>query len=144
MPLEKPTRLTEMTDGDRCFYSFGLPRPSDRLSPGVQCGLIGPSGPEIPVTVVQIDAPQGGSVVVMTEVPFTIAEGAYRLIFVPWFLYDGMLNALSEVPFPETALRAFCACSQLHQEIQSISIGKEHVENNKIDCHFDDRDVNWL
>ena len=120
--LEKPARLTEMTEGDRCFYSFVVPRPSDRLTPGVQCGLIDPSGLEIPVTLVQLD---GVQLVVQTEVAFSIAEGAYRLVFVPWFLYDGMQTALGDIPFPESALRAFGKLPAERTAVDSVIIEKD-------------------
>lgn len=104
VPLENGSALTEMRQRDGHFYAFHVPRPSDRLSPGVQCNLREPSGLEVPATIVQLD---GQSLVLRCEAPLRLIEGSYRLVFVPWFLYDGMANALESVPFPEAALRAF-------------------------------------
>ena len=104
VPLEQGQRLSEMTQGEQSFYVFSVARPSDRLSPGVQCGLREPSGVEVPVTLVQIEGPR---LTLRSEVALTLAPGDYRLVFVPWFLYDEMQRALDEVPFPEVALRTF-------------------------------------
>lgn len=100
VPLEQPQCLNEMGQGQRNAYSFVVPRPSERLSPGVQCSLRLPSGLEVPVTVLQLDGPR---VVLEIDVSLALGEGSYRLVFVPWFLYDEMMRSLSEVSFPETA-----------------------------------------
>ena len=102
--VEKLCLLSEMTQGQRHYYSMEVPRPSERLSPGVQCSLREPSGLEVPVTLVQWNGPL---LVVMSEVTISVLEGGYRLVFVPWFLYDEMSRALSEVAFPASALRTF-------------------------------------
>jgi hypothetical protein len=104
VPLEHARHLTEMTEGDLHYYSFVAPRPSDRLSPGVQCNLREASGLEIPTTLVQVD---GSNVTLKLEAVLALGSGDHRLVFVPWFLYDAMSEALSKVSFPETALRAF-------------------------------------
>ncbi|MBX3170186.1 MAG: AAA family ATPase [Candidatus Eremiobacteraeota bacterium] len=102
--LEGGRPLSEMTQGEFTFYAFQLPRASERVTPGLACSLREPSGLEVPVTVAQLS---GGEVVLRSEVRLHIREGAYRLLFVPWFLYDEMHQALENVPFPEMALRAF-------------------------------------
>ena len=104
VPLEGGRCLAEMTQGDGTFYAFRLPRPSERVTPGVSCTLREPTGLEVPVTLVQLSE---GELVLRSELPITLREGGYRLIFVPWFLYDEMHKALESVPFPEMALRAF-------------------------------------
>ncbi|MBS2037917.1 AAA family ATPase [bacterium] len=104
VPLEGGRCLAEMNQAEKSFYAFRLPRPSDRVTPGVACSLREPTGLEVPVTLVQISE---GEVVLRSELPISLREGAYRLIFVPWFLYDEMQKALENVPFPEMALRAF-------------------------------------
>ncbi len=102
--LEGGRPLSEMTQGEFTFYAFQLPRPSERVTPGVSCSLREPSGLEVAVTVAQLS---GNELVLRSEVRLHIREGAYRLLFVPWFLYDEMHQALEHVPFPEMALRAF-------------------------------------
>lgn len=102
--LEGGRPLSEMTQGEFTFYSFQLPRPSERVTPGVSCSLREPSGLEVAVTVAQLS---GNELVLRSEVRLHIREGGYRLQFVPWFLYDEMHQALENVPFPEMALRAF-------------------------------------
>ncbi len=104
VPLEHARHLTEMTEGDFHYYSFVAPRPSDRLSAGVQCSLREASGLEIPTTLVQVD---GANVTIKLEAVLALGTGDHRLVFVPWFLYDAMSDALGKVAFPETALRAF-------------------------------------
>ncbi|ODT77131.1 hypothetical protein ABS71_02760 [bacterium SCN 62-11] len=102
--LESGRPLSEMTQGEITFYAFQLPRPSERVTPGVACSLREPSGLEVPVSIAQLS---GNELVLRSETRLQIREGAYRLIFVPWFLYDEMHQALESVPFPEMALRAF-------------------------------------
>ncbi len=104
VPLEVGRALSEMTQGELTYYAFQLVRPSERVTPGVSCSLREPSGLEVPVAVTQVI---GNEVVLRSEVRLSIREGSYRLLFVPWFLYDEMQTALESVPFPEMALRAF-------------------------------------
>lgn len=104
VPLESGKLLSEMTQGEQTFYAFQLVRPSERVTPGVACSLREPTGLEVPVTVVQLS---GCELVLRSEVRLSIRDGSYRLLFVPWFLYDEMHQALEKVPFPEMALRAF-------------------------------------
>ena len=124
VPLEAGRPLSEMTQGEITFYSFQLPRPSDRVTPGVSCTLREPSGLEVAVTIAQVN---GNEAVLRSEVRLQIREGAYRLIFVPWFLYDEMHQALESVPFPEMALRAFG--KQPVQRTPSRSQPMEHQLN---------------
>ena len=104
VPLEGGKLLSEMTQGEQTFYAFQLTRPSERVTPGVACSLREPTGLEVPVTVVQIS---GTELVLRSEVRLSMRDGSYRLLFVPWFLYDEMHAALEKVPFAEMALRAF-------------------------------------
>ncbi|MFN8612103.1 MAG: DEAD/DEAH box helicase [Vulcanimicrobiota bacterium] len=104
VPLEGGRCLAEMAQGEHTFYAFRLPRPSERVTPGLSCSLREPSGLELPVTLVQLSQ---GELVLRSDLPISLRDGGYRLVFVPWFLYDEMHRALESVPFPEMALRAF-------------------------------------
>lgn len=90
--------------GEGYLFEFTVLKPSERLAVGVECGLRDPSGMEFPARLVQVER---DSLVLRCEGPSPGAGGAYTLVFVPWFLYDEMSRALQEVPFPESALRAF-------------------------------------
>jgi len=96
--LDRPQALEEN------LYGCAVPRPSERLTAGVKCALREPSGREVPVTLVRWD---GQQLSFKTETPLVGEDGAWKLVFVPWFLYDEMDRALDEVAFPASCLRAF-------------------------------------
>ena len=122
--LEEGRPLSEMTQGEVTYYAFQLPRPSERVTPGVGCSLREPGGLEVPVIVAQLS---GTELVLRSEIRLQIRPGSYRLLFVPWFLYDEMHAALETVPFPEMALRAF---GKQLVERQTIELGPfEHQLN---------------
>src|SRR5690606_29755345 len=74
--------------------------------------------------IVQLD---GARVVVQTEVPISVSEGSYRLVFVPWFLYDEMARALGEVDYPEAALRTFGKLPS--QRLATTAVELDHALN---------------
>ena len=130
--LEQPTPLEPR------FTSFRVPRPSERLVAGAQCGLRDATGLELPVTLVQLE---GERVTVQSELALNLQAAPYSLIFVPWFLYDEMASALEHVPFPETALKAFgkLPCARLCDDPVEVgglneSQGKavEHAIRNEL------------
>lgn len=102
-------------------YVCTVPRPSERLTPGVKCGLVEPGGREVPVTLQRWD---GQQLTLKTDAALVADEGSWRLVFVPWFLYDEMDRALEEVAFPDSALRAFGKVPSTREGLPSVVLDR--------------------
>lgn len=120
--VDRPAALEENQ------YACTVPRPSERLTAGVQCSLREPSGREVPVTLVRWD---GHQLSFKTEAPLVAEDGPWKLVFVPWFLYDEMDRALDEVAYPESCLRAFGKLPSTRTEREPVTLDRPLNESQR-------------
>lgn len=92
--------LAEARTDNRFRYSFEFATPDEKLGAGVECTLRVGSG-EWLATVEEVS---DARVTLMTSRPVELAQRSGVLVIYPWFLYERLLTALSELSGPDDCI----------------------------------------